>query len=186
MQNAEGSSSRLEVPPELVKRAATEGDAFGEIYDVYLPRVFAFCRMRTSSREEAEDLTAVTFERALAHIGQYEDRGRPFSSWLLRIAANAATDHARRTRAYSTMDGSMEPADDAYLDRWERAFWLRSHLMQLPHDQQEVVRLRFFEDRTFSDVASKMNRSEGAVKQLLRRAVQGLHLRLSEERSIDV
>ena len=66
----------------------------------------------------------------------------------------------------------------------ERALWLRAHLEALPVDQREVVRLRFYEDQSFRDVAARMGRSEGAVKQLLRRALKALHLRIQQEETM--
>ncbi|HZU11503.1 MAG TPA: sigma-70 family RNA polymerase sigma factor [Chloroflexota bacterium] len=163
-----------EVLPDVIARAR-RGDraAFGELYDVYLPRAYAFCRKYSASREEAEDLTAETFEKALAAIDRYEDRGLPFSAWLLRIAANSIIDRARRTQASPLRDDDLARLhDDSFLAEWEEAYWLLEHLATLPEDHQQVVRLRFYEDQPFTEVARRMGRSEGAVKQLLRRALR--------------
>jgi RNA polymerase sigma factor (sigma-70 family) len=73
-----------------------------------------------------------------------------------------------------------------WLHQWEQTYWLRGHVRSLPADQQEVVRLRFYEDQPFAEVASRMGRSEGAVKQLLRRALATLQVRLREEAAADV
>ncbi len=174
-----------DAPPELVARARYDRGAFGDLYDQYLPRVYGFCRKYSETREEAEDLTAETFERALVGISRYEDRNLPFSSWLLRIAHNVILNHARRAgRVTDLSDNPALISDDSYLEAWEEAHWLRMHVQQLPHDQQEVVRLRFYEDQRFQDIAARMDRSEGAVKQLLRRALQGLYLRIQQEGEI--
>ena len=53
---------------ELVGRAGTDADAFGELYDFYLPRIYGFVHRRTRERTVTEDLTATTFERALAAL----------------------------------------------------------------------------------------------------------------------
>lgn len=171
-----------EASPELIARARHDRAAFGELYDLYLPRVYGFCRTYSRTREEAEDRTAETFERALAGIAGYEDRSVPFSRWLLRIARNVILNHARRAGRETGMgDPALELSGDSHLDEWEAAYWLRTHVRALPDDQQEVVRLRFYEDQPFRDVAARMGRSEGAVKQLLRRALRGLHLRIQED-----
>ncbi len=172
---------RVEAPREIIERARKDRAVFGELYDHYLPRVYAFCRIYSGTREEAEDLTAQTFERALVAIGRYEDRGAPFSSWLLRIAANAATDRARKQGRAVVPHEDARGYEEGRLREFEEAFWLRGHLATLPADQQEVVRLRFYEDRSFLDVAARMGRSEGAVKQLLRRALKSLNARIQEE-----
>jgi RNA polymerase sigma-70 factor (ECF subfamily) len=174
--------TRQEAPDALIQRARHDRAAFGELYDHYLPRVFTFCRMYSASREEAEDLTAQTFERALAAIERYEARGAPFSLWLLRIASNAAIDRARRSgRTVQVEEGWDVPHLDGRLEEWTRAFWLRGHVEALPQDQREVVRQRFYEDRSFADIARRMQRSEGAVKQLLRRALGALSRRIQDE-----
>lgn len=172
---------RDEASPELIERSRTDREAFGELYDCYLPRVYAFCRRYCDSREEAEDLTALTFERALAAITRYHQRDVPFSRWLLRIAANAIIDRSRRKgRAREVRESVELLRDDGHLEAWEEAYWLRGHVEALPNDQREVVRLRFYEDQRFQDVAARMGRSEGAVKQLLRRALRTLHARMKE------
>ncbi len=171
-----------EAPPELIAQARHDRAAFGDLYDQYLHRVYGFCRKYSGTREEAEDLTAETFERALAGISRYEDRNLPFSRWLLRIAHNVILNHARRAGQSTVLHA--DPAligDDSHLDDWAEAHWLRMHVQHLPDDQQEVVRLRFYEDQRFRDVAARMDRSEGAVKQLLRRALQELHRQIQQE-----
>ncbi len=191
MQGGEGGESsprRAEASPALVARARADRAAFGQLYDLYVRRVYAFCALRARSREEAEDLTAQTFERALRAIGRYEERGAPFSAWLLRIAAHVVADRARRAEPLDTAaplddddDGTAADAVPDWAEEWELATWLRGHLAALPEDQRRVVRLRYYEDRSFGDVAARMDRSENAVKQLLQRALAAVRARMHEE-----
>src|SRR5690348_18394641 len=88
---------RPEATPELIAQAQANRAAVAALYDLYVARVYAFCAVHSTSREEAEDLTAQTFVQALAAIARYEERGQPFSAWLLRIAANAAANRARHS-----------------------------------------------------------------------------------------
>jgi RNA polymerase sigma-70 factor (ECF subfamily) len=183
---------RSEAEPALIVQARHDRAAFAALYDLYVTRVYAFCAVHSASREDAEDLTAQTFERALHAISRYEERGQPFSAWLLRIAAHAAANHARRPTAVPLpSDGPSRMSDDgataadvqaeSWVEEWERADWIEEHLAALPAEQQRVVQLRFYEDRSFSDVAAQMGRSEGAVKQLLRRTLAMLRARIHEE-----
>lgn len=189
-----GGPTRLEAEPGLIERARHDRAAFASLYDFYVARIYAFCAVHSASREDAEDLTAQTFERALGAIARYEERGQPFSAWLLRIAANAAANRSRRPMPVPLLaDESQPPSpssrDDAtiaqlaesWVEEWERADWIAGHLEALPADQRHVVRLRFFEDRSFDDVAVQMGRSEGAVKQLLRRSLMALRGRIGED-----
>ncbi len=183
----EGSPRRAEAPPALVAQARTDRAAFGQLYDFYVRRVYAFCALGGRSREEAEDLTAQTFERALRAIGRYEERGVPFSAWLLRIAAHVVADRARRAELLDAAapldddDGTTADAGPDWAEEWALATWLWGHLAALPEDQRRVVRLRYYEDRSFGDVAARMDRSENAVKQLLRRALAALRAGVHEE-----
>jgi len=186
VQGGEGSPRRAEASPALVAQARTERAAFGQLYDLYVRRVYAFCALGGRSREEAEDLTAQTFERALRAIDRYEERGVPFSAWLLRIAAHVVADRARRAAPLDDAppldddDGAADGAPD-WTEEWELATWLRGHLATLPEDQRRVVWLRYYEDRSFGDVAARMDRSENAVKQLLRRALATVRAGIHEE-----
>lgn len=180
-------ASEREAPTELVERARHDREAFGELYDFYVARIFAFCRLHSAGRQEAEDLTAQTFARALTTIGRHEGRGSRFSSWLLRIASSAITDRGRKA---SRLPGLLKRAppkeEEDRVRQWERAYWLRSHLGSLPEDQQEVARLRFYEDQPFMAVAASTGRSEPSVRQLLRRAIRSLRVQMEEERGLDV
>lgn len=191
MQRTEGSEGRIEATAELIEHAHTDRDAFGELYDLYLHRVYAFCLAHTRHHHEAEDLTAQTFERALHAIGRYEHRGAPFSSWLFRIAANLATDRVRQGRQLVVLGDtstqgagagiSNEPDPEDWVVRWERATWLRSHIAGLPPDQEQALQLRFWGGQSVAEVAVQLNRTENATKQLLHRAVENLRARLGGE-----
>lgn len=179
-----------EASPTLIERAKHDRAAFGHLYDLYVHRIYGFALGHTRTREEAEDLTAQTFERALAGIARYEPRGTPFSAWLYRIAANLAIDRARRTGGVVLLGEGALPetrARDAEADppgmveRWERANWLLDHLALLPHEQQQAVQLRFWDDRSFAEIGEAMERSEAAAKQLVYRAIRGLRIHIGGE-----
>jgi len=82
----------------LVERARVDPAAFGELYDQYLPRIHLFIARRVGDPAVAEDLTAMTFERALVAVRGGEFRNDAFGGWLFRVAANAVVDHVRRSR----------------------------------------------------------------------------------------
>jgi RNA polymerase sigma-70 factor (ECF subfamily) len=138
-------------------------------------------------------MTAQTFERALVAIARYEHRGRPFSSWLLRIAGNLVVDRYRRRGGvhltYLGTDPIPEPLHghaegdlpSRLVEQWEEAGRLLAHVAALPADQRQAITLRYWEDRSVPDVASRMGRSEGAVRQLLHRGIKSLRVCLESE-----
>jgi RNA polymerase sigma-70 factor (ECF subfamily) len=196
VQSRPGPDARTEAWPDLLDRARTDRASFGEVYDLYVGRVYAFCLARARDREEAQDLTARTFERALKTIGAYESHGMPMSSWLFRIAANLAIDRGRKKGRTTNVGDGLVPEEDhtAQLDlppeqqvvHWERARYLRDLIRGLPDDQQRAVRMRYFEGKSIAEIAEALERSENASKQLLHRAMDSLRRRTRGEVLHDV
>jgi hypothetical protein len=85
-----------------LETAAASGDsgAFAELYERYRPRIHAYLLTYVSTHEEAGDLTQQVFLRAFQHLPSYRQSAAPFSSWLFRIARNAAIDASRRRRRH--------------------------------------------------------------------------------------
>lgn len=183
---------RVEAETDLVDRARRQDrSAFTELYDLYVDRVYAFALTYTRHHEDAEDVTAQTFELALGAIGRYQDQGVPFSSWLLRIAANVAIKQARRDEHVILMgdsslwnDGTARARNvttEEWVRRWERTDWLQGHIAALAPDYRRVIQLRYWKDLPMGNVAQRMGRSEGATRQLLRRAIQALRVRMTAD-----
>src|SRR5918996_2349926 len=86
-------------------RAATDGDpaAVERVCDALLTPVSRYVSVRVHSREDAEDLTQLVFERIVASLPRYRTRGRPFEAWAFRIARNAVIDHVRRERSHEPL-----------------------------------------------------------------------------------
>ncbi|KAA3659718.1 MAG: RNA polymerase subunit sigma-70, partial [Chloroflexi bacterium] len=79
----------------LVKQAQTDPNAFGALYDRYVDRIYAYAYRQVQEAALAQDVTAVTFEKALRHIRKYRWQGKSFCAWLYRIARNEAMSHHR-------------------------------------------------------------------------------------------
>jgi RNA polymerase sigma-70 factor, ECF subfamily len=164
----------------LVEAAQHDPSKFGELYERHFHRVYAFVVRRVRNRDTAEDVTAEVFHKALARLPQYEWRGAPFGAWLIRIAANALHDRAKRAdRDPVAIDTALAaPAIDHDLDEVEQMAAIFRHVDQLPADQRAVIIERYVEERSIREVAARLNRSEGAVKQLQLRALQTLRSRM--------
>ncbi|MGE5140285.1 MAG: sigma-70 family RNA polymerase sigma factor, partial [Rudaea sp.] len=78
---------------KVLPKESVDWDA---IYAAYLPRVYNFFRYRVGPGPQAEDLTAVTFEKAWRSRQKYRCDLAAFSTWLFTIARNVATDYLRR------------------------------------------------------------------------------------------
>jgi RNA polymerase sigma-70 factor, ECF subfamily len=174
--------------PDLaaVRAAQEDRTAFGLLYRRYLDRVYSYAFYQLGDHHDAEDATARTFLSALRAIDSFSDEGASFRAWLFRIAhntvANAHRSRARRrTEPIETIltDPPAPDADPAGLSlRADDARRVRAALAQLPDERRQVVLLRFADDLSAREIGEVLDRSEGAVRVLLHRALRELADRL--------
>ncbi len=172
---------RKEVDERLLVEAAQDDPArFADLYEMNFDRVYAYITRRVLNRTEAEDLTAEVFHHALANLKRFEWRGIPFSAWLYRIAANLISDRWQRSGREVSDESQIELAQVSpkEIEAVERRATLFRLVDDLPAEQKQVVVLRFVEEKSIKEVARKIGKSEGAVKQLQFRAVSNLRARM--------
>jgi RNA polymerase sigma-70 factor (ECF subfamily) len=204
-----GRREAREASAALIERARTDGAAFGEIFDLYYDDLFQFCWAYSRSPQDAEDLTAETFTKALRALqrgkgapGGYEDRGRPFSSFLRRIATREIFTLWDRRSGHRSLSldgvhpfgesGTSKLADlvpdpaatspDALVEDWERGVELNAALARLPEEQRVVVQWRFLEERPFADIARDLQCSVDAAKKRCERGLAKLRELLLQRR----
>ena len=166
----------------LIEAAQNDPSRFAELYEENFARVWAFVIRRVRDRATAQDVTSEVFHQALKNLKRFEWRGLPFAAWLYRIAANSVADHfAKTTREQSGAiragTESVEPRDIEHAERRATLFRL---VDRLPADQRRVLVMRFGQEQSIREVASALNRSEGAVKQLQWRGLQTLRAQMGE------
>lgn len=165
----------------LAKAKHADPTALAALYDQYVGRIYSYVYHRVGQAELAEDLTGQVFMRMLEAIRTGHGWRTSFSGWLYRIAHNLVIDHYRRRNQTSTVEleevpsltaseGDPARAVEARLDR-ER---VRAALNRLTEEQAQVVSLRFLEGLSISEVATAMDKTEGAVKALQYRAILAL------------
>src|SRR6185369_13529134 len=169
----------------LVEAAQQDRAHFGAVYEKYFEVVYAYVARRVRDRAATEDLTSEVFRKALAHLPRFKWTGAPFAAWLLRIAANLIADRAKRVAREEHSDseeladrGSLAQAQQSDLEAAERRAHVIRLVDELPEDQRRVVRMRFAEEKSIGEIAARLNRTEGAVKQLQFRAFQTLRAKL--------
>jgi len=165
----------------LVQAAQRHPAAFGPLYDHYVDRIYAYLWARTSSAEDAADLTQHVFAQALDALPRYRAGRVPFAAWLFRIARNAATDWRRRQRATVTWDlvpDALHPRapDDleAGVLRRESLIHLRALLAALDAETREALILRFTAQLTLAEVGAVIGKSEEATRKKIARALHTL------------
>jgi RNA polymerase sigma-70 factor (ECF subfamily) len=156
---------------------ARDGD-WDALYADQLPRVLNFFRYRVGDHALAEDLTSRTFEKAWVARHRYRRDLAAFSTWLLVIARNVATDHFRRQRPMAPLEEAEgvstgeTPAD--FAERRDDAAQLARLLAGLPERDRELVALKYGSELNNRQIARITGLSESNVGTILHRTVQAL------------
>jgi RNA polymerase sigma-70 factor, ECF subfamily len=174
---------------KLVDQARDDGNAFAELYDFYLPRIYGFIYRRVQDRCVAEDLTSMTFQRALENVRRSDFRNDSFGGWLYRVASNVVVDHVRRDRRHVPLtDMEIERSSDLAIDSMAEALdrdQLRRALQTLSTSHREVLVLRFFDDLDVTEICGILGCSRETFAVKLHRALRALRLAVEKE-SADV
>ena len=186
----------------LVEAAQQDRAHFVQVYEEYFALVYAYVARRTRSRDNAEDMTAEVFRKALENLSRFKWTGAPFGAWLLRIASNLIADRAKRAarelgsspRVSKGVDtpsltNGLSPrpqptakqSQQTDLEEAERSARLFRLVNDLADDQQRVIIMRFADEKSIREIAGELGRSEGAVKQLQFRALQNLRGKLANQ-----
>ena len=152
---------------QLIADVRKDPTKFGLLYKKYANPVYRYIFTRTGNKQIAEDITSQTFLSALESFSKFRQDGN-FGSWLFTIARNKVNDHFRRNKTVTPFheaeliaDGSDALADSIQSDQ---AKIVQSLINELTEDEQELLRLRFIAELSFSNIARVLHKSEDAVK----------------------
>ncbi len=170
--------------------AAQKGDmeAYGQLYDRYRDVIFRFALFRLSDRSLAEDITSETFLRALRRIASVRYQGQDIGAWLVTIARNLILDHVKSSqhRLEMTTAEILDAGSDSGGPEHEVVELivhaeLRRCIRMLTPEQQECIRLRYFQGLSSAETAIVMSRNRVAVNALALRARERLKQLLPKE-----
>ncbi|MBA4851669.1 RNA polymerase sigma factor [Emticicia sp. BO119] len=170
-------------------------EAFGEIYDYFYSKIFGYVYRRIGDYDIARDITAETFLKAFMNIRKYGFEGDNIASWLYKIATNEMNLFFRSLRyspdlfsRFSTdlIDDevlhSIFEKEKAELERQQQEYdefrQIQEQLKKLELKYQEVIALRFFEDKAIKEISEILGKPEGTIKSLLSRGVEKLRDKL--------
>jgi RNA polymerase sigma-70 factor (ECF subfamily) len=165
-----------------------QGDtaAAGELFERHSPALLRFTDRLLSDRTAAEEVTQEVFVKVITRAHQYDGRAE-VASWLFAIAANACRDRRRRERRASVvpLEAIAEPAQkgesiESRLLSRERRAAVRQALSDLSEEQREALVLARYHGLPYSEIASVLGISVGAVKTRIFRAVETLKSRFTE------
>jgi RNA polymerase sigma-70 factor (ECF subfamily) len=162
----------------LQKAQSGDQEAFGRIYDHFADKIYRFIYFRVGHQQVAEDVLSDTFVKSWEKINQINSPSA-LSGWLYQIAKNNIIDYYRLKKELVTLSEVEEflideanPVDSVNLNLEQNN--ILNVLNQLPQDQQQVIKYRFFEDLSNEEIAYVMGKSEGAIRVLQHRAINKL------------
>lgn len=172
----------------LVEAAQADPARFEALYRKYLAQVYSYAFYELRDHHEAEDATERTFLAALTNLARFEERARPvdgegastFRVWLFQIARNAVAERRRRQarrpeaplEAAATIPAPVDIEGDAARRDEVAAAWLA--VGRLPDDRRRALTLRFVDEMSTAEIAGVLDRSEGAVRVLIHRALRSV------------
>ena len=175
----------------LVERAKNEDQkAFAELLRRYRRPVYHLVLKMVRNQEDAEDLTIEAFSKAFKNLPKFNP-DFTFSTWLFRIATNNCIDFIRKKRLNTTSidttfhddggdemrmdikDKDLNPQEIAIRD--QKISLVRAIVTKLPAKYQVLVRLRYFEELSYEEIAGEIDAPLGTVKAQLHRARELLY-----------
>ena len=169
---------------DLAEAAATgDGAAFASLLDRHYNRLFAFCFRLTGSRADAEDLTQDICAALPAKLASYQKRAK-VTTWLYRVAVNAAHDRRRKRATYAratTGWGDWEIQRTAENDDTaEKLDWLTVAMRQLPIDLRDTLAL-VLDEMTHAQAGDVLGVSEGTISWRISEAKKALRVIKEQE-----
>ena len=173
------------IPHDKIEPTRAKEARLASLYEEYYDRIAHYVYVRIGDKSEAEDIASEVFLKALESLRTYEERGLPMQAWLFKIAHNMVVDHLRKATKYKTIpietveiNDESDPQKTAETNiEMEK---VAIAMQQLTDAQKEVIRLRFFGGLNSREVSSLLNKSDGAVREMQRAALEKLRELLGE------
>lgn len=176
----------MDTPDETLATAAASGDrtAFGLLVERHYDRLYGLCWRLTGSPAEAEDLTQDICAALPSKLRHWRGEAR-FTTWLYRVAVNAAHDLRRRQAVRSraaTGWGDWEIArQDEIAEERARADWLAEAMQRLSPELRDTVALVLGEELTQAEAGQVLGLSEGTIAWRMSEVKKRLRLWAAEE-----
>ncbi|HLD19778.1 MAG TPA: RNA polymerase sigma factor [Patescibacteria group bacterium] len=163
------------------KIKAGDSDAFGRVYDEHVDAIYRFVLYKVSHNAEAEDITSEVFLKTWTYIRE-GNHVQNIRALLFRIARNLVIDYYRANKnrihiAYEELaDVLVTDIDSADREMYQKEIqeFLEQGLNTLKDEYKDVLLLRYVEGLSISEIAHIMDRTNGACRVLLHRAISAL------------
>ena len=190
-----------------IQEARRNPRAFVHLYDHYFPRIHAYVRYRVHGQQDAEDIIAEVFLKAMRRIRSFEWRHEnSFAAWLFRIAHNRIVDYYRRRGQVEIVEMALNPGESASgngsksaaaltscalrpeeaLTQQETFQQMRSLIETLSPRRREVITLRFFGGLRNKEIAGILDLDERTIASHLSRGLRDLRGRYAAQTPLQI
>jgi len=176
------TSDKLRVEKLVVQAVNGKTDAFGELYIIFVEKIYRYIIYHVKSKTTAEDITQEVFLKAWRAINSCRGKENTFSSWLYRIAHNQMIDEIRKRKRRPSLElehveniSDPKSSVEEHLEQQE----LLELIGCLPPNQRRVIILKFIEGMDNREIANIIGKSEGAIRVMQMRALATLKKELS-------
>ena len=173
------SQEEIRLEFETVKKAVKDPEKFKVLYDRYFTVIFNYIFRKIDDEDITADLTSQTFLKALRNLRKYKFKGVPFSAWLYRIASNEVNRHYQQTNkklVFSFDVQEFENLIEQSIEKEEKPDidYIIQQMQSMCESDIEVLELRYFETKSFSEIAFIMDITEATAKMRTYRAIDKL------------
>ena len=185
----------------LIEKALNNGDkkAYNKLMQLYRDPIYYMLYEKIGDEEVAKDLTIEALGKAFMKLHMYTPT-YTFSTWLFTIARNNCIDYLRKNKLktvsidelatdkegeYSTFDiPSTDPSPESLMIKMQRIKMLRKIVNQLKPKYRELVRLRYFKELSYEEIANLTTTPIGTIKAQLYRSREQLFKMISGSKEV--
>lgn len=159
------------------------------LFEEYYDKIARYAYLRIGDRSEAEDIAGEVFLKALKSLKSYNDRGIPMQAWLFKIAHNLVVDHLKKRARHRVVHMDTVEIDNGisptHLVEKDAEMQIVTEAMEeLTQRQREVIGLRFFGDLSSKEIGSILNKSDGAIREMQRAAIEKLRKVVAKQHAL--
>lgn len=162
---------------QWISEALIDMNRFKPLYEAFYKDVYIFVYRRCVHVEHCQEIVSRVFEKAMRNLGKYRYQGYSFSTWLFRIAANETADFFKKfnkeeklwVRDEGMADMLVEMNQDTETE--ELIVQILNIISELDRSERELIVMRFFEKRSYSEISVIQNQSENYLRVKLNRTL---------------
>lgn len=173
---------------DLINRAKHDISAFDFLYDTYFPKIFKFVMYRVQNRHIAEEIVSNVFFKAMNKLALFKWRSLPFSAWLYRISISEISNYFRKEKKSRKINDALYIEKEIPVEKYQEFSYefIHVYLQQLSEKNMNIIILRFFEKKSFTEISEIMKIKENTLRVQLHRALKKLESLIPKEVREDV